>query len=153
MRDRRSHNDDPGTTKPLASSETPRVTTETTMGSRAGENSKQSFPHCNSSIHNSSTPASNVALKPTVARALSRKSPAGGAPSRVAAFSVDSASSVVDAPGSMKRSVRRPAVATRELVCSSNFQAPAGDDESGNGTPGMFTRFATSRGYDNRAQP
>ena len=84
-------------------------------------------------------------------RALSRKSPAEGAPSRVAAFSADSASSVEEPPGSMKRSVPGRAIATRELVCLSNFQAPAGEDESGNGTPGMFTRFVTSRGYDNRA--
>jgi hypothetical protein len=50
----------------------------------------------------------------------------------------------------MKMSVWGPAVATTVPVCCWNFQAPAGDGESGNGTPVMFTGLATSRGYDNR---
>ena len=45
MRAMRSHTASPSTTKPFASSDVPRVTTETTIGSFTGENSKQSFAH------------------------------------------------------------------------------------------------------------
>ena len=43
MRATRSQTAFPSTSDPFASSETPRVTTETTIGSRSGENSKQSL--------------------------------------------------------------------------------------------------------------
>ncbi len=65
MRETRSHTERPSTTNALASSATPRLTTETTMGSPAGEYSKQSLAQCRSSIHSSSTPASNVEAKST----------------------------------------------------------------------------------------
>src|ERR1035437_5132257 len=105
MRETRSHTKRPSTTNALASSATPRLTTETTMGSPAGEYSKQSLAQCRSSIHSSSTPASNVEAKSTLTRALSWKSPAGGTPSNVAALSMDSALRVEPAPGSMKMSL------------------------------------------------
>src|ERR1039458_3256743 len=105
MRETRSHTKRPSTTNALASSATPRLTTETTMGSPAGEYSKQSLAQCRSSIHRSSTPASNVEAKSTLTRSLSWKSPAGGTPSNVAALSMDSALRVEPAPGSMKMSL------------------------------------------------
>ena len=50
----------PSTTVELQSSDAARVTTETTIGSRSGEYSKQSFAQVCSSRHSASTPASNV---------------------------------------------------------------------------------------------
>src|SRR5664280_3174253 len=103
MRETRSHTERASTTNALASSATPRLTTETTMGSPSVEYSKQSLAQCRSSIHRS-TPASNVEAKSTLTGALSWKSPAGGTPSNVAALSMDSALSVEPAPGSTKMS-------------------------------------------------
>ena len=54
----RSHTDAPSTTNESQSSDTPRVTTETTMGSRCGEYSKQSFAQTSSRSWSMSTPAS-----------------------------------------------------------------------------------------------
>ncbi len=56
----------------LQSSEAPRVTTETTIGSPAGEYSKQSFAHRSEPIQTTSTPASKVAEKRTLTVALNR---------------------------------------------------------------------------------
>src|SRR5450756_2674205 len=89
MRETRSHTKRASTTNALASSATARLTTETTMGSPAGEYSKQSLAQCRSSIHSSSTPASNVEAKSTATRALTWKSPVGGPPSKVAVLSMD----------------------------------------------------------------
>ena len=75
------------------------MTTETTIGWAAGENSKQNLAQFCSSIHSSSTPASYWARKSTLTRALNWKSPAGGVPSRVAALSSDSASAESAPPG------------------------------------------------------
>ncbi len=68
----RSRASSPPTPKPFASSEASRVTTETTIGSASGENSKQSFAQVRSSAWSIRTPASNVASKPTRTRALKR---------------------------------------------------------------------------------
>src|SRR5687768_1109105 len=52
----RSHTDPPSTTNELQSSDMPRVTTDTTIGSRCGEYSKQSFAHTSSLSCSMSTP-------------------------------------------------------------------------------------------------
>ena len=54
----RSQTDAPSTTNELQSSDTRLVTTETTIGSRCGEYSKQSFPQTRSPSYTTSTPAS-----------------------------------------------------------------------------------------------
>src|SRR5665647_213254 len=136
MRETRSHTERASTTNALASSATPRLTTETTMGSRAGEYSKQSLAQCRSSIHSSSTPASNVEAKSTVTRALSWKSPVGGTPSNLAALSMDSALSMEPAPGSMKMSLCGSAVTVIVPAGPSIVHASPEDGVSGKGTPG-----------------
>ena len=73
-----------GTTNALASSENSRVTTETTMGCDAGENSKQNLAQCCSSIHSRSTGV-ELALEVDADPGAELKIPAGGVPSRVAA--------------------------------------------------------------------
>src|ERR1700691_4817619 len=148
MREPLSHTDRPGTMKAFASSETPRQTTETTMGSPAGENSKHSLPQCRSSSQIRSTPAAKAEAKPTVTRALSWKSPSGASPSNVAALSIDSAFSAALAPapaelltGSMKMSVRGCAGTVTAPVASSTRQSPAAEGASGNGTPGTLSNW------------
>src|ERR1700733_14317784 len=149
MRETLSHADGAGTVKAFASSETPRQTTETIMGSPAGENSKHSLPQCRSSSQIRSTPASKAAAKPTVTRALNWKSPSGTSPSNVAALSVDSAFSAALAPapaepltGSMKMSVRGCAGTVTAPAASSTRQSPPDEGASGNGTPGTLTLLA-----------
>src|SRR5256885_1436381 len=77
----RSQTSRPSTTIELQSSDTPRVTTDTTIGSPSGEYSKQSFAHLRSSLYRTSTPASNDAANWTFTRALRMKSPLVGASS------------------------------------------------------------------------
>src|SRR5580692_3749530 len=152
MRETRSQTDRPGTTKAFASSDTPRQTTETIMGSPAGENSKHSLAQRRSSSQSRSTPASKVDQKPTVTRALNWKSPSGGTPSRVAALSIDSAFSEVPAspselpfgkpsPGSMKMSECACAATVTRPAASSTCHNAAGEGESGNGTPGTSNNW------------
>src|SRR3954447_15761865 len=105
MREILSHTERSRTKHALASSEISRVTTETTIGSWAGENSKQNFAQWWSSIHTISTPASYWDWKSTVTRALSWKSPSGGVPTRVAPLSIDSASVESSPAGLTYRSV------------------------------------------------
>ena len=78
MRDTRSQIWGALTTVELQSSDSPRVTTETTIGSPAGENSKASLAHVRSSCHTTSAPASNVDLNSVSTRADKVKSPASG---------------------------------------------------------------------------
>src|ERR1700722_11138527 len=155
MRETRSQTDRPGTTKAFASSETPRQTTDTIMGSPAGENSKHSLAQRRSSSQSRSTPASKVDPKPTVTRALNWKSPSGGAPSKVAALSIDSAFSEVPAsppelpfakpsPGSMKMSECARAATVTVPAASSTCHNPAAEGESGNGTPGTLNNWLTT---------
>ena len=80
MRDTLSHIDRSGTTNALASSETSRVTTETTIGSAAGENSKQNFAQCCSSTHSEQHAGVVLRLEVHLTRALSWKSPVGRCP-------------------------------------------------------------------------
>src|ERR1700685_2327393 len=150
MRETLSHTDRPGTMKAFASSETPRHTTETTMGSPAGENSKHSLPQRRSSSQSRSTPASNVEAKPTVTRALSWKSPSGASPSSVTALSMDSAFTAAPAsaeppPGSMKMSLCGWADTVTAPTASSTRQSPADEGTSGNGTPGTANWSATAQ--------
>src|ERR1700722_98559 len=153
MRETRSQTDRPGTTKAFASSETPRQTTDTIMGSPAGENSKHSLAQRRSSSQSRSTPASKVDAKSTVTRALNWKSPSGGTPSNVAALSIDSAFSDMPvprsgppfaepSPGSMKMSVCACAATVTVPVASSTRQDPAGEGENRNGTPGTSSNWA-----------
>src|SRR5580698_3796921 len=155
MRETRIQTDRPGTTKAFASSQTPRQTTETIMGSPAGENSKHSLAQRRSSSQSRSTPASKADAKPTVTRALNWKSPSGGTPSKVAALSIDSAfsetpasppglPSVEASPGSMKMSVCACAATVTVPASSSTCHNPAGEGESGNGTPGTLTNWLTT---------
>src|SRR5665213_1006155 len=67
----RSQVPDPSTSLLLASSETPLVTTETTIGCPAGENSRHSLAHDRSLAQTNSTPASNVEANSTSTSALS----------------------------------------------------------------------------------
>ena len=103
MRATRSQTAVSSTTVELQSSEVVRVTTETTIASRSGEYSKQSFAQVCSSRHTASTPASNVAANSTSTRALNWKSPLV-APTRPGASSF-----AVPRPGSTNQSVRGPA--------------------------------------------
>src|SRR3984957_4220631 len=156
MRETLSHTDRPGTMKAFASSETPRQTTETTMGSPAGENSKHSLPQYPSLSQIRITTPSKAEAKPPVTLALSWKSPSGTSPSNVAALSMDSAFSSVPVsavaapavpapaeplPGSMKMSVRGCAVTVTAPAASSTRQSPADEGTSGNGTPGTLSNW------------
>ena len=104
------------------------------MASRSGENSKHSLAQWRSSIHSSSTPASKVAAKPTVTRALNWKSPSGGTPISVSALSSDSALSWSPPPGSTKMSLCGAALAV--TVASSIDHASSDDGVRANGSPG-----------------
>src|SRR5204862_305423 len=71
----RSHTASPSTVQPLASSETPRVTTVTIVARPCGERSKHSLAQALSSAQTSRTPASYCTANSTWTRALSWKSP------------------------------------------------------------------------------
>jgi len=71
----------------LQSSETPRVTTETTIGWPWGEYSKQSLAHSASCAYRNSVPASYVAANSTVTFAWRVKVGSGGTKRAIGAFS------------------------------------------------------------------
>ncbi len=129
MRDTRSQIWGAPTTVELQSSDSPRVTTETTIGSPAGENSKASLAHVPSPCHTTRAPASNVDLNSVSTRADKVKSPASG-PTSPGAFRV-----VVPERGSMNQSERGPAV--MERVASSRLASTGAPiQRSVAGTPG-----------------
>ena len=72
----------------LQSSETPRVTTDTTIGCCAGEYSKQNLAQRSSAARTWMTPASKAEAKSTLALALNRKLSSGGLKSAAGAVSL-----------------------------------------------------------------
>ncbi len=137
------------TTNPFASSETPFVTTETTIDAPAGERSKHSFAHVVSSTHASRTPASKVARKSGVTRADSVKSPAGGVPSRVCALSSVSAATPLTPLGSTKRSV--PAGAIPSIPDAVGIHAEPSESWRSKGREAQRTASAFLHGTGHRA--
>ena len=81
----------------LQSSETSRVTTETIVGTPAGDRSSASFAHVRSSTQTTSAPASNVSARSASTRAERMKSPST-AKSSAGADAVDRAGAGIDEP-------------------------------------------------------